>query len=126
MYPPFCPGKWIRKEGTLGDELGRRAGLNEAIFREVNEQIRSLDEELGDDEGTISVICECSDADCTERLDVPVSDYERVRDDSFLYVIARGHEVPGVERVVERREGWDVVRKLGVAREIAEETDPRS
>jgi hypothetical protein len=113
-------------EGALGDDLGRRAGLNEAIFREVNEQIRSLDEELGADNGTISVICECGDADCTERIDVPLSDYERVRDDSFLYVIARGHELLEVERVVERRGGWEIVRKVGVAREIAEETDPRS
>jgi len=110
----------------LGDELGRRAGINEAIFREVNEQIRSLDDELGAGKGRVAVICECGDADCTERLDVPVSDYERVRDDSDLYVIARGHELPDVERVVERREGWEIVRKVGVAREIAEETDPRS
>jgi hypothetical protein len=75
----------------MGDELGHRAGLNEAIFREVNEQIRSLDHELGGDSGTIAVICERGDADCTER-----------------------------------RDGWEIVRKVGVAREIAEETDPRS
>ena len=110
----------------MGDEQGRRAGLNEAIFREVNEQIRSLDEELGDESGTISVICECGDADCTDRLDVRVSDYERIRGDSSLYVIARGHWLPEVERVVERRDDWEVVHKLGVAREIADETDPRS
>jgi hypothetical protein len=114
-------------EGTTGDEQGRRAGVNEALFREVNEQIRSLDDALGEDDGgTIAVICECADADCTERLLLLVSEYERVRDDALLYVVARGHELPGVEQVVERRDSWEVVRKVGVASEIAEETDPRS
>jgi hypothetical protein len=72
------------------------------------------------------VICECGDAECTNRLQVLLFDYESVRGDAFLYLIARGHELPGVERVVERRDGWEVVRRVGVASEIAEETDPRS
>jgi len=110
----------------MSDELGRRAGLNEAIFREVNEQIRSLDDEVGDDGDTITVICECGDAECVERIVLRTSEYEGVRDDALLYVVARGHELPDVERVVERRDGWEIVRKVGVASEIAEETDPRS
>jgi hypothetical protein len=52
----------------LSNEPGRRAGLHEALFRQVNEQIRSLSEEASDGDGTIAVICECGDADCTERL----------------------------------------------------------
>jgi hypothetical protein len=110
----------------MSDERGRRVGLNEALFREVNEQIRSLDDDLGEDGGTITVICECGDADCTERLMLLLSEYERVRGDALLYVVARGHALPDVELVVERRDGWEVVRKVGVASEIAEETDPRS
>ena len=110
----------------MGDERGRCAGVNEALFREVNEQIRSLDDEFGETGGTITVICECADTGCTERLALPASDYARVRGDASLYVIARGHELPDVERVVDRRDGWEVVRKVGVASEIAEETDPRS
>ena len=106
----------------MNDDRERRAGLNEALFREVNEQIRGLD----DDGGTITVICECADADCTERLELFVSEYERVRDDALLYVIALGHELQDVERVVERRDRWEIVRKVGVASEVAEETDPRS
>jgi hypothetical protein len=110
----------------MDEERERRLGLNEALFREVNEQIRSLGEEVGDDSGTITVICECGDVDCTERLELLLSDYERVRAESRDYVVASGHDFQDVERVVERREGWDVVRKVGVASEIAEETDPRS
>lgn len=110
----------------MNDERGRRVGVNEALFREVNEQIRSLVDENGADGNSITVICECGDADCTERLELLFSDYERVRSDSRLYVVARGHDIPAVELVVERRDGWEVVRKLGAASEVAEETDPRS
>jgi hypothetical protein len=109
----------------LTDEPGRRAGLNEAFFRQVNEQIRSLDGDAGADGDTITVICECGSADCTERLELRIADYERIRADSLLYVIARGHELPSVERIVERRDGWEIVRKVGVASEVAEKTDPR-
>jgi hypothetical protein len=105
----------------------RRVGLNEAIFRQVNEQIRSLGDEHGSHNGTIAVICECGDAGCTDRLELPVADYERVRADRLLYVIAKGHEFPGIESVVERADGYEVVRKQAEqAVEVSEETDPRS
>jgi hypothetical protein len=110
----------------LNDEQERRVGLNEALFREVNEQIHSLvdDESVGGN--SITVICECGDVNCTERVELLLSDYERIRSDNLLYVIARGHNIPAVERIVERRDGWEVVRKFGEAGEVAEETDPRS
>jgi hypothetical protein len=110
----------------LNDERGRRVGVNEALFPEVNEQIRSLDDGDRADGDSITVICECGDADCTERLELLLAEYERIRSDSFLYVVANGHEIPAVEQVVERGDGWEVVRKVGVAGEVAEETDPRS
>jgi hypothetical protein len=110
----------------LSDGYAYRVGLNEALFREVNEQIRGLNGDLGTDSGTMTVICECGDADCTERIELRVADYERVRSDSRLYVIATGHEFPDIERVVERGGGYDVVQKRGYAAELARETDPRS
>jgi hypothetical protein len=110
----------------VSNERVRRAGLNEALFRQVNEQIRNLSDDLGVDGGTITVICECGDAGCTERIELRRSEYERVRDNILFYVVASGHELPEVERVVERRDGWEIVRKIGVASIVAEETDPRS
>ena len=108
----------------MDEERERRVGLNESLFRQVNEEIRRLDH--GDDDGVITVICECGDADCTERLELHLAEYERVRSDSLLYVVASGHEIPDVETIVERRDGWKVVRKVGPAGEVAEETDPRT
>ena len=114
------------RRAPLSEGQGRRAGMNEALFREVNEQIRNLTDELAAGDSTITVICECGNADCTEPIELHRPDYERVRGDSLLYVIASGHELPQVEEVVERRNGWEIVRKLGTAGEVAEETDPRN
>jgi hypothetical protein len=111
----------------VSDEQARRVGLNEAIFRQVNEQIRGLNRDFGTEETTMTVICECGDGECTERLEIRSSAYERVRGDSRRYVIARGHEIPEVERVVEQTDAYDVVQKReGTPAELAKELDPRS
>ena len=111
----------------MSDERGRRVGVNEAIFRQVNEQIRGLNREFGTEGDTMTVICECGDADCTEQFELEVSDYERVRANARCYVIASGHEVSDVERVVEQTGSYDVVEKQdGEAAELARKTDPRS
>ena len=111
----------------MSEERARRVGLNEAIFREVNEQIRGLNQGFGVDDSPMSVICECGDADCTDQLEVKVSDYERVRSDPRRYVIARGHEIPDVERVVEQAAGYDVVQKEeGIPAALSRKLDPRS
>jgi uncharacterized cupin superfamily protein len=60
----------------------------------VNEQIRRLSDDFGTDEDTITIIRECGDAACTERLELRLAEYERVRGDARTYVIAKGHECP--------------------------------
>ena len=111
----------------MSEEQARRVGLNEALFRQVNEQIRGLTRSFGADEGTMTVICECGASDCTEQLAVGIADYERVRADGRTYVVMTGHEIPEFERVVEEHDAWQVVRKReGLPAEVADETDPRS
>ena len=49
-----------------------RAARNEALFREVNEQVDSLSERQGSGaEEELLFICECSDDRCTERVAAP-------------------------------------------------------
>ncbi len=110
----------------MTDERARRIGLNEALFRKVNEEIESLTDAFGA-QSTMSVICECGDGHCMERIEISLADYERVRSDPRLFVILPGHEIPDVESIVERMAGWEVVRKHnGTAVQVAEGTDPRS
>jgi hypothetical protein len=111
----------------MSDEQARRVGLNESIFRQVNEQIESLNREFDSEARTMTVICECADGDCTERLTIEVSEYEKVRADPRRYIIVPGHVLPEFESVITSGAGYEIVEKrAGDAARLAEVTDPRS
>jgi hypothetical protein len=109
------------------DERERRISLNEAAFREVNERIEGMAEDFGLENEPLSLICECGDPTCVQQIAVLRSEYEQIRADPTHFAVAPGHEIADVEVVVERRDGYDIIRKReGVPARIAEETDPRS
>lgn len=108
------------------EERERRIGMNEALFREVNERLEELAQGFAHPE-TLDLICECGNASCASRIEMDHKEYEQVRSDSATFAIVKGHEIPDVEEIVERRKRYDVVRKIaGEAEEIAEKTDPRT
>jgi hypothetical protein len=106
---------------SLGEE---RAGRNEALFREVNEQGRALAERFAEPEGVPAFVCECSDDACVERIRVPIKVYESVRAHPRRFLVAPGH-AGEFEQVIEEADGYLVVEKTGVAGRIAERNDPR-
>ena len=107
-------------------ERERRLGLNEAMFREVNERVEDINRTFGSLTGSFEIICECGVTTCTERISVPVSDYERARSNPLHFLLHVGHEDPLVERVIENRETFVIVEKEGVeVEQVAEATDPR-
>lgn len=109
-----------------------RLAKNEALFREVNERIAEITEELA--EGSANpdqvdgLICECSDPLCLERVGpLAIAEYEGVRRDPRRFIIAANHQAPDVEIVVERHASYWVVEKAeGVPSDVARERDPRS
>ena len=108
------------------DERERRIGLNEAVFREANERIQELNETFATFSDALVLVCECGDGKCVEQIRMPPAAYEELRADPTQFAIAPGHEIPDVERVIAKRDGYDVVRKNeGVPQQIAEVTDPR-
>jgi hypothetical protein len=107
------------------DERVRRIGLNEAVFREVNERIEDLAAafDLGE---RLDLVCECGNASCANRIEMDRKQYEELRSDSATFAVVCGHEISDVEEVVARHGSYFVVRKVaGDAREVAEITDPR-
>ena len=103
-----------------------RIGLNEAVFREVNERIEDLAGAFDLKTQALDLVCECGDATCRERLSMTLAEYEAVRSDAHQFAVHPGHEYPDIESVVFRMKNYDVVRKdSGVAEQIAEQTDPR-
>jgi hypothetical protein len=104
---------------TLWEE---RAARNEVVFRRVNEEVAALGQGSG---SAVTFVCECSNASCVERIELPLSEYEAVRADPRRFLLKPGHEHGELERVVDRRDGYVVVEKLGDAGGLAERNDPR-
>lgn len=108
------------------EERERRLGLNEAMFREVNERVEDMNKTFASVTGTFDIFCECGDTACTDRITVPVNIYERAREDSTHFLLKAGHEDPTVEDVIETYDSYVMVEKQGVEVErVAEQTDPR-
>ena len=108
------------------EERERRIGMNEALFREVNERLEELAQGFAHPEA-LDLICECGNASCASRIEMDRDEYEHVRSDSATFAIVKGHEIPDVEEIVEQRKRYDVVRKIaGEPEEIAEKTDTRT
>jgi hypothetical protein len=111
----------------MGENQGRRA-LNEAVFRQVNESIETLQHTVAlDEHQPLNIVCECDRLECVERLSVQVEAYERVRSESTLFLVRPGHEDTSIEDVIDSSDEYLVVRKRpGEPQEIAEQTDPRA
>ena len=102
-----------------------RATRNEALFREVNEQVDSLSERQGSGaREELLFICECSNDGCTERVAVPRPVYQDVRAHPRRFLVLPGHD-QDFEHVVERTERYAIVEKEGRAGKVAEQTNPR-
>src|SRR5205807_7976952 len=94
-----------REIGRRGRAMGgreKRVGLNEAVFREVNERIENLAETFGVD-SELDLVCECGDASCVERISMSHAAYEQLRSDARQFAVYPGHEKPDVEEVLDRR-----------------------
>jgi hypothetical protein len=108
----------------MASEREERLARNEALFRVANERMSDWEEQHRSS-AVESYFCECADSECREHVDLGQADYERVRSDSRRFVIVPGHEVPDLETVIERNEGWAIIEKAPEVTGIVEELDPR-
>ena len=78
-------------------------------------------------ETPIPFICECSDPSCSGIIRLSLDEYEEVRANSRHFVNIPGHEAAsmGAAVVVERRDGYSIVEKIGRAGEIVDALDER-
>jgi len=108
-------------------EMSARAEIarNEAFFRAVNEGIAEASERFESEEAEF--LCECGDDRCTHRIEVPLEEYERVRQSPTRFLVKRGHVLPEVEDVVRRRQRYAIVDKVDrVAARIVRRLNPRA
>jgi hypothetical protein len=102
-----------------------RLAENETLFRTANERMAGWEEQHAQSQ-TERYYCECADTNCREKVLLRKADYEKVRADSGHFVVVLGHEVPDIETVIERQEGWAIVEKPPELDEKLERLDPRS
>lgn len=106
------------------NERKRRIADNEAIFRNVNEEIRALSATLA----TVTemrIVCECGTRSCADQFVITPEDYSRVREDPTLFAIMPGHDFPETETAVVKRDDYWILRKdPGEPAALARETDP--
>jgi hypothetical protein len=103
--------------------LEARLARNEVMFRAINERIRELaarfDQTAAD---PLAFVCECADETCVERVTLTIDQYDDVRAIPVRFVVVPGHEAtPLVERVIYRSAEFVIVRKIGLAAEVARE-----
>ena len=98
----------------------QRLAENENLFRRINEQVEDL--AVG---GAAAFLCECSNAACTDRVDLTIAVYEDVRASPTRFVVRTGHERPELETVLDQGIGYVIVEKRGEAGDVAAEDDPR-
>jgi hypothetical protein len=103
-----------------------RVGKNEALFREVNERIRELNDAFDDPRGgPVDFVCECSLEGCRDYVPLTLAEYADVRAHATRFLVAPGHVWhPENEHEVVRRPRYWVVEKTGRAADVAAEADP--
>jgi hypothetical protein len=105
-----------------------RVALNDARFRESNEELRDAAVSLGFESDALTpFLCECADLGCTAIVQLTGEEYERIRRSPVLFINAHGHDRNGQgwAQVVEEHERYSVVEKVGEAADIVTRLDPR-
>jgi hypothetical protein len=104
----------------------KRIARNDAAFREANEQINAAAGIYGL-EGAVPFICECADPACSEIVPLELRQYEEIRADSRHFLNVPGHEAAaqGAAVVIDKREGYVIVEKVGHAGDVVEALDER-
>ena len=103
------------------EEREIRAARNQALFRAVNEKLRSVETASVYANDTFVVACECADLGCVQTLEIAPDRYFEVRTNPRHFVVLSGHVYAEVERIVSELDGYVVVEKLAAAGETAEE-----
>jgi hypothetical protein len=107
------------------DVREKRLGLNEAVFREVNERIWGLAKlfKRGARE-PLDLVCECRNATCIYRIEMTRAEYKAVRAVDTQFAVYLGHVDPEIERVISSHKGYEVAAKQGDAAELARDFSP--
>jgi hypothetical protein len=112
------------------EERLERQARNEALVREVNERMNTLDRGAAgsgavDGVETFGFHCECGlGGGCGEMVWMTLEEYEVVRAQDDRFALVPGHETEGLEHVVDGNERFVIVDKVDEAEPFVAD-DPR-
>lgn len=102
----------------------QRVAQNQALGRAINERIERHEQPATGE--VLALVCECADADCSEKIELTWERYEQLRTGPHCFVVVEGHEASDLEVVIGREGDYLVVEKVEPGRQISGATDPRS
>jgi hypothetical protein len=100
--PSIPPSRGLRATVDKSEVL-----RNQHLFREVNQRIAEIT--AGQQAGGAEFLCECGRDDCHATLALDLSEYNYLRDQDGFFLVAPGHLVEGVDRLVDTRDGYELV-----------------
>jgi hypothetical protein len=108
------------------DSWRERESETQTRLREDNESTARARGSVAADRGLSGFRCECGDEACTCTIQLTAAEYESVRTYATHFAIARNHENPESEQLVEEHERFAVVETVsGEATKHARRHDPR-
>jgi hypothetical protein len=110
------------------DRREARAARSQALYRDINERVKLINDGFGEILPLGDWLCECANDGCAERIALTIPEYESVRSNPrrFIVVPDASHFFSEIEDLVEERERYWVVEKRGLAAELAARVDPRT
>ena len=84
------------------------------LFREVNEQIRSLNTSLGIVQDSYVVLCECDELECVKGFEVTAHLHAEIAASDRRYLVTPGHE-HSADWIVDRSEQYVIVDDSSLA-----------
>ncbi len=99
---------------------GPAAGLieNEKLLRRSNERTQKrIKRDFTATERAKTAIhfyCECASVPCTMRIQLTEAEYEIIHRERDKFIVAKGHEIAKVEKIVAEHEGFYIVEKYAL------------
>jgi hypothetical protein len=93
----------------------RKLAENEVIFRQANLNVAEFMVE-GEGEDTKTVIpfyCECSNRNCRKRIRLTPKKYQAFHQKRRYFIAIDGHEIPAIEKIIQKKDGFNVIEKFG-------------
>lgn len=100
-------------KGLRSDAVHLEAATIESGFRELNHLLSSP--VAGELERMLGFVCECAAEECIQTVALTLAEYLEIHTDPRAFVIASHHDLPVVEDILRKEDGWWVVRKRGAA-----------